>query len=257
MRPKPISRASLALAALALGMAAWATPAFAQQSGTILGTVSSAVTGKPLVGVTVRLGVEDTVKVRTGPDGRFVLYGVPAGRASLVLELRPDYVPALRLVDVLPGSTNELSVEMAPVAVEIEDLVVTVEGSDPSATVRIYPWGGARALGGGGSAADLLARGFPGVDLRRGSGRVGAGASILIRGVSTLSLPGDPLVFLDGIQVGGTAGWHSVGSDALRALDMIPAESVGRIEVLRGSSASRYGLGAGNGVILVFTRRGP
>jgi len=245
--------ALLCLGAMALGAVA---PAAAQQPGTIRGTVTSALTHQPLEGVTVKLGVQDSVAARTGPDGRFLLGGVPPGRTSLVLELRPGYVPALRLVDVLPGSTTDMPVELAPVTAQAEELVVTVEGSDPSATVRVYPLGGARALGGGGSATDLLARGFPGVDVRRGSGRVGAGAGIIIRGVSSLALPGDPLVFLDGVQVSGTAGWYSSYGDALRALDQIPAESVGRIEVLKGSSAARYGLGSSNGVILVFTRRG-
>ncbi|HSW30607.1 MAG TPA: TonB-dependent receptor plug domain-containing protein [Longimicrobiales bacterium] len=262
MRRSRRSRALLCLGVMALGAAspgavARATPASAQQSGTILGTVTCALTRQPLEGVSIKVGAHDSVAARTGPDGRFFLDRVPPGRTTLVLELRPGYVPALRLLDVLPGSATEILVELAPVTAQADELVVAVEGSDPSATVRIYPMGGARALGGGGSASDLLARGFPGVDVRRGSGGVGAGAGILIRGVGSLVLPGAPLVFLDGIQVGGTAGWYSAYGDALRVLDQIPAESVGRIEVLRGSSAARYGLGSGNGVILVFTRKGP
>ncbi|NJD19319.1 MAG: carboxypeptidase-like regulatory domain-containing protein, partial [Gemmatimonadetes bacterium] len=162
--PIRTSRTLLYLGVMALGAAspgavARATPASAQQSGTIHGTVTCALTRQPLEGVTIKVGVHDSVAALTGPDGRFFLGRVPPGRTTLVVELRPGYVPALRLVDVLPGSVTEIPVELAPVTTQADELVVAVEGSDPSATVRMYPMGGARALGGGGSASGLQARG--------------------------------------------------------------------------------------------------
>ncbi len=244
-----------ALAALALCLAAWAPSASAQASGSITGQVRSAITGEPLSGVTVRAG-DGEIRAATREDGRFVLNGVPAGEIRLSLELPPDYVTAVELVTVAPGGVVQLSVELVPEAVLLEEILVRGRSADPSVVAKTYTPDEVLALVGNGSAVDLLARGFPGVDIRRGSGRVGTGPAIMIRGASTLSLPGDPLVYLDGIQVGGSPGWNSRSSgEAVRVLDMVPAGSVQRIEVLRGPAAVRYGLGANSGVILVWTRR--
>ena len=68
-------------------------------------------------------------------------------------------------------------------------------------------------------------------------------------------MPGDPLVFMDGIRVNDmvTTGQSEAGV-VLGFLDLIPAFAVSRIEVLKGPSATRYGVGSSNGVILIFTR---
>ncbi len=96
---------------------------------------------------------------------------------------------------------------------------------------------------------------FSGIHVVRGSGQVGAGSRILIRGVNSLELPGDPLVFVDGIRVNTrVASGQSEAPFVVGILDLIPADAVSRIEVLKGPSATRFGVGSSNGVILVFTR---
>jgi outer membrane receptor protein involved in Fe transport len=238
-----------------LALAAWVPAARAQASGSITGQVRSAITGEPLAGVAVRVG-ESSIRAVTREDGRFVLNGVAAGELRLSLELLPDYATAVEVVTVPAGEVVRLSLELVPEAVLLDEILVRGKAGDSSITAKSFTPEGVLALVGNGSAVDLLARGFPGVDIRRGSGRVGTGPAIMIRGSGSLSLPGDPLVFLDGIQVGGSPGWNTRSSgEALRVLDMVPAGSVQRIEVLRGPAAVRYGLGANNGVILVWTRR--
>ena len=70
------------------------------------------------------------------------------------------------------------------------------------------------------------------------------GYKVIIRGISTLSGSTDPLFLVDNIQV-----------DPYTALSIIPNE-VDRIEILKGADAAVYGSRGGNGVIVVYTKRG-
>jgi outer membrane receptor for ferrienterochelin and colicin len=61
---------------------------------------------------------------------------------------------------------------------------------------------------------------------------------------------------VDGVRVGKGAV-STGGGEAnyiVGFLDMIPADIVARVEILKGPSASRFGVGSSNGVILVYTR---
>ncbi len=75
-------------------------------------------------------------------------------------------------------------------------------------------------------------------------GVVVTGNQILIRGVKSLVGSNEPLVLVDDVP---TDVW---------VLDNIWMRDIDRIEFLKGSSASIYGLRGGNGVIAVYTKRG-
>ncbi|WBO83684.1 TonB-dependent receptor plug domain-containing protein [Hymenobacter yonginensis] len=68
---------------------------------------------------------------------------------------------------------------------------------------------------------------------------------VRIRGISTLTGGGGPLLLLDGIQLPNT-----------QSLQGIPPSMVERIEVLKGPSAAIYGMRGMGGVIAVFTKHG-
>ncbi|MEM9885085.1 MAG: TonB-dependent receptor plug domain-containing protein [Bacteroidota bacterium] len=68
--------------------------------------------------------------------------------------------------------------------------------------------------------------------------------NVTIRGIGSLNLSSAPLYILDGIAV-----------DA-QAISIIPVSDVEFIDVLKGPSAAIYGSRGGNGVIIVYTRRG-
>ena len=83
------------------------------------------------------------------------------------------------------------------------------------------------------------------------------GAKITIRGFSSLNQnginDGTPLYVIDGIPVSGSAGEATGGINPLAGLDPASIESV---QVLKdAASASLYGSRAGNGVILITTRK--
>lgn len=102
-----------------------------------------------------------------------------------------------------------------------------------------------------------------GVQVSRPNGTPGAGASIRIRGMSTLMGVGDPLFVIDGIPIqlyngGGSESLRSAPynglMDPLAGIDMNDIENV---EVLKDATATAiYGSRAANGVIIITTKRG-
>lgn len=245
---------SLLLTGLILHLAFPHAPASGQESGVIRGTVRSSITGEVLSGVKISLEGGD-LETRSGAEGQFTLEGVPAGEAHLRLESPPEFVASIEQVTVRPGVATRVTLEMVPEAFILEELRVTARPAAHDAVVRTFRPGEASTLTGGGSAVDLIAASFSGVQVSRGSGAAGSGSRILIRGINSLTAPGDPLVFMDGVRMGDVSSPQ--GAEAayvINVLDMIPADIISRIEILKGPSASRYGVGSSNGVILIFTR---
>jgi hypothetical protein len=231
--------------------------ASAQPTGTIRGQVQSSVTGEPLDGVEIELE-ESGVRTRTDEEGRFVLTEVPPGQARLSLELR-SYVTTIESVAVGPGQTTRLTLEMTPVTVLLEELAVraTPETAGSNMTIRSYTGMDPAILAGKGTVVDLLSQDFPGVTVQRTSGQVGSSPSIVIRGIKSLTLSAEPVVYVDGVRMNTSAPPGEAGTrNVLQILESIPAEDVRRIEVLKGPAANRYGVTSTTGAIFIWTRRG-
>jgi len=243
----------LLLTGLVLPLAVSHAPASGQQTGAIRGTVRSSATGEVLSGVKVILEGGE-LETLTGEDGEFTLEGVPSGETRLRLEFLPVYVSSIEQVTVRPGVATRVTLEMLPEAYILEELRVVARPAPSDAIVRTFRPGRASELTGGGSVVDLLAYSFSGIQVTRGSGAPGSGSRILIRGINSITAPGDPVIFLDGVRMGGA--FSPGGAEAefvVNVLDMIPADIISRIEVLKGPSATRFGAGSSNGVILIFT----
>ncbi|SDJ89898.1 TonB-linked outer membrane protein, SusC/RagA family [Catalinimonas alkaloidigena] len=96
------------------------------------------------------------------------------------------------------------------------------------------------------SVDQLLQGQAPGLQVITPSGEPGAGATIRIRGVSSLSGSNSPLVVVDGFP------WGDAGN-----LKQINPDDIASIEVLKDASAAAiYGSRGANGVILITTRSG-
>jgi TonB-dependent SusC/RagA subfamily outer membrane receptor len=103
----------------------------------------------------------------------------------------------------------------------------------------------AKDLSGVGRVEQLLEGRVPGVTMTRlATGEL----SIRIRGGTSASNGGEPLIVIDGM-----AAPLNVPSSII--LGGIAPASVARIDVLKGSSAAVYGARGSNGVILITTRR--
>lgn len=85
-----------------------------------------------------------------------------------------------------------------------------------------------------------------GVQINQNSGQPGAGAQIVIRGVGTLTAGNKPLIVVDGFPL-------TEGSD----LNSINPNDIATIDVLKdAASATIYGSRAGNGVVIITTKKG-
>jgi TonB-dependent SusC/RagA subfamily outer membrane receptor len=109
--------------------------------------------------------------------------------------------------------------------------------------------------------SQLLTARVPGLQVLSQDGSAGAGPVVIIRGYSAGPTVSRPLLFIDGIRVDNAGG---IGTDipplayhpATGRFDDIDPADIARVDVLSGAAAaSIYGPGAGNGVILVTTRR--
>ncbi|MBR1927741.1 MAG: TonB-dependent receptor plug domain-containing protein, partial [Bacteroidales bacterium] len=100
--------------------------------------------------------------------------------------------------------------------------------------------------------ADLLRGKSAGVVVTQGSGMPGSGATIRIRGGSSINASNDPLIVIDGLPVSndGIAGM----SDPLSSIN---PEDIESFSVLKDASATAiYGSRASNGVIVITTKKG-
>jgi TonB-dependent SusC/RagA subfamily outer membrane receptor len=226
----------------------------AQETGRIEGTVRRVVTEESVDGASVTvLGT----KLRTSTDeqGRFELSGVPVGEVHLRVE-RSGYASLVQGVIVTPNATATAEIEMISLEDAIQGLAISgnvQREPEPSPEPGLYypdPRPGDRLT-------DVLDR-IPGVEVIRGGAQLGVGTRLRVRGTKSMTLPGDPLLFVDGVQIMYTEREPAQrGVSTGMTLDVIDPMHIRSIEVLHGpAAAGRYGLGAVNGVIVITTKRG-
>lgn len=236
--------AGVALVVGAAAVGAEAT-AVAQEHGAILGTVRELESGRPLAGALVAL-VGAPVRAETDAAGRYHLLTVPAGDAHVRIQ-HPGYATMVEELTVPAGGTVVAHFHLPTLAMLLAGLTVAGgQAPQPALQLREAP---------GAPLADVLARAAPGLDVFRGSGQVGAGTRLRLRGPRSLTgAEAPPLVYIDGVRVEFAAGAPGAGVLGASILDMLDAATIERVQVLRGPEAAAYGLGAANGVILITTK---
>jgi TonB-linked SusC/RagA family outer membrane protein len=174
------------------------------------------------------------------------------------------------------GAADVINVEMKKVATSLDAVVVSalgqtnvkraigtaqqqVEGADIAQTNRQ-------------NFINALAGRVAGVEVTSSSGTPGASSVITIRGVSSISTNNQPLMIIDGLPMDNkTLSTGVLASDnptsgiafsnrfvdfTNRAADINP-EDIESVVVLKGPEASAlYGIDAGNGAIVITTKRG-
>jgi hypothetical protein len=209
-------------------------PAPSERSARLQGVVVLETTYEAIIGATVSV-VGTDIQTQTGPLGDFALVGAPTG-TQWVRVSAPGLPSVREMVEVTEDGIVFMQFHMPKdVRAVLDEVVVNV--IDPhvaSAEAR--------------TALDLLAIEVPGI-VAGTSGFVGSNrAFVRLRGVSSITQDGDPLIVVDDVALTGDR-------PPLEILSEIPAADVEKIEVLRGPTAAfRYPF-ASNGVIRIKTRR--
>lgn len=243
-----------------------ASPAFAQETGTITGTVVESSTRRPLAGVQVTVP-GTTIGTLTGANGKYLLVRVPQGRAAVRASMI-GFGNEDQTVNVSAGQSVTADFQLSQTAIALDEVVVT---GAAGATERRKLGNSVASVNAAqvmeklpvASVDELLKGRTAGVNMYLSSGTVGTGGRIKIRGVTSVSLSGDPVIYIDGVRVSGSADldesqtgvWFG-GQDISRLQDLQPSE-IERIEVVKGAAAATlYGTQGSNGVIQIFTKKG-
>jgi TonB-linked SusC/RagA family outer membrane protein len=242
-----------------------AGPAFAQQR-TITGKVTSEQ-GTPLSGVSVTVKGTSTA-TSTNIQGDYAI----AAQAGQVLRFR---LIGTGLAERSVGTDDVINVQLRRVALDLDAVVVTALG----ATTEQRALGTAQQTIVGSTIKDAQRENFvnslqgriAGVDVTSTSGVPGASASIVIRGITSISGSNQPLIIVDGLPMDNrTLNTGVLASDANsntalsnrtvdftnRAADLNP-DDIETLTVLKGpEAAALYGIDAANGAIVITTKRG-
>jgi len=211
----------------------------AQQTINVTGTVIDAQLNEPLVGVVVKIDGEAggattdidgkyTIKVKEGAKLRFSCIGydqqlIPVnGRSVIDVSLNSKSETMDDVVVVGYTSMKRNNVLGAISKVESKELTALPVSS----------------------AAQALQGRIAGVTVSNATGAPGAGVSVRIRGVGSISSDNSPLYIVDGVPVED-------------AMNLISTNDIDNITVLKdASSAAIYGSRANNGVVLITTKQG-
>lgn len=220
------------------------------QDRTVTGTVTDAGTGESLPGVNVVLKGTG-VGITTDIDGNYQI-NVPSEGGVLQFSFI-----GMTTIEETIGSRSVIDVQMATDVQQLSEVVVTGYGSQLKREVT-----GSVASVKGDVIEDLPMQSFDraiqgrvaGTQIQSASGQPGGAMNIRIRGVGSINSGNDPLIIIDGVQM-GQFGQTSQGS--ANPLNAINPNDIESIDILKDASASAiYGAQAANGVIVVTTKTG-
>lgn len=228
-----------------LSCAQWA---LAQGATVVSGTVTDEQ-GEPLIGANV-LVKNSSVGTITDYDGGFELR-VPSTDTALTV----SYI-GYESKDVPLNGRTVVDITLTISAAALDEVVVvgfgTKQRRDLTESVASVSGDVINELPTP-SLEQALAGRAAGVQVTTGSGVPGAGASIRIRGVGSLN-NAEPLYVIDGIIIGNVTGG---GQTSVSPLSLINPNDIESIDILKDASATAiYGARAGNGVVIITTKRG-
>ena len=235
---------------------------FALAQRTVVGSITDS-DGEALIGASVL--VKGTTKgTVTDLDGKYSVE-VPEGANTLVISYT-----GYESQEVVLGASNVVNVTMAE-GVTLETAVVTALGisrQEKSLGYAVKKVEGEEVMKAGETnLVQGLAAKASGVQVIGSGGTPGASSKILIRGNATFTGENQPLFVVDGIPYdnqtsGSVAGDYPFNANlsgvnnSNRALDINPAD-IESINILKGpAAAALYGTRAGNGVVLITTKKG-
>lgn len=222
----------------------------------VTGTVSSQTDNLPIIGASVlHLGAEaGTV---TDLNGEYSIT-VPK---DAQLEFR--YLGyTVQVIDV--NDRSVIDVVLRENVQQLEGVVVTAFGIEKEKKATGFAFsevdGSELTKARDVSVASQLVGKVAGLDITQPTNGPGGATRITIRGLSQFSGDNRPLIVIDGIPADNTnvnSGGLFGGRDSGDGLSSLNPDDIENITVLKGPSASAlYGSRAGNGVVLITTKKG-
>ena len=243
---------------LALGLAA-SSRAGAQQAG-VSGKVTDEANGQPLVGARVQATTQQVYGI-TNQQGQYTIRGMTPGLHTIRVFML-GYASQTKPLTVGPNGVGTLDWSLKAVPFQLEEIVTTATGEQATRelgnTVGKIQVTQLVETAPTTNLMQVLSGRVAGVTVMQSNGTSGTGARIRIRGLSSVSLSNDPLLYIDGIRVAADAPAGAfVGGSTVSKLNDLNPEEIENIEIVKGpSAATLYGTQAANGVIRVTTKRG-
>jgi TonB-linked SusC/RagA family outer membrane protein len=205
-------------------------------SGKVVDNLGEAIPG---VSIIVKGTTTGTI---TRPDGTYML-NVPKDNTVLIFTF-----VGMKMQEVLVGEKTSIDVVLQPDVFGMDEIIVSgVASNTPRKKLAVSVAKVSSedlAQVPSGSASGALQGKVAGVSVISSTGEPGSSASIQIRGATQIAGSQDPLIIVDGAISEGSLGDINV-------------DDIESMEVVKGASASAlYGSRAGNGVIVITTKRG-
>ena len=202
-------------------------------------------TGEPIIGATVRVDGTQTATV-SDFDGNFVLKANQGANITVTyIGYQPQTVKAAPTVEVTLQDDQTVLQDVVVIgygAVKKSDLTGSVTALKPDSKNKGLVV----------NAQDMMQGKIAGVNVTSGGGTPGGGATIRIRGGSSLNASNDPLIVIDGVAMdnNGVKGLAN-------PLSMVNPQDIESFNVLKDASATAiYGSRGSNGVIIITTKKG-
>lgn len=210
------------------------------QVSNVSGIVYSAEDNEPIVGATVM--VKGThIGTVTDVDGKYSLTGIPSTAKMLTI----SYVGMIS--EDLPIKSSSQKTYLKTDSKQIDEVVVVAYGTQKKSSFT----GSASTVGSQiiekralTNATAALEGNTTGVQVTSAAGQPGESASVRIRGFGSVNASSSPLYVVDGTVYNGNIS------------DINPADIESMTILKDAASTSLYGSSAGNGVILITTKKG-
>ena len=233
------------------------------QQRTVNGNVKSSVDGQPVIGATV-IVKGTTIGTTTDLNGNFTI-SIPGETSVLVV----SYI-GMKKIEV-PVSGASMNFVLEPDLLGLDEVVVTAIGisrEKKSLGYAVQDISGDKINNAetGNLLAGITAK-VAGVNITSSAGAAGAASFITIRGQNSITGDNQPLFVVDGVPVDNSMDYSGNPDDGRnnltngvnysnRLIDLNP-DDVASVSVLKGGAATAlYGMRAGNGVIIITTKKG-
>ena len=228
------------------------------QTGIIAGRVTDAANGQPVPTAQVFIADLD-LGTLTQANGSYTMLNVPSGVRTVTVQ-RLGFREASATIEVVAGETVVQNFVISETAIQLDEVIVTgtAGGTQRRAIGNTVERIDAAAVATRPATRieEIVGSSVPGVRMMVPATSAGAASEIRIRSTNSLSLPGEPLIYVDGIRINADRLFAARGGSTSRLQDIDP-NSIESIEIIKGpAAATLYGTEASNGVIQIITKKG-